>query len=364
MAAAGVVGDHPVELARQQRLPEKFHVFARADRRVHLGQLGGGRGDVQHQVADGHFAAEIDVGKHLGHHQRGLHRLARRQVQQVDVGQRRLVGQVAGDEHRQAFGMRWPRGVVRSQAFERFVFQGDLAVGRHDLGGLAVQRQRNLRGALWHLLARGLDRPHRELEVRVVVTLVLGYHQELLLAVAGAMQTVRAVEHEDLEAGHAELLDQQRDFFEVGFVHRRKVETVVHMEPALGQLEHFGIELLVGPALVQIVLAGAKVVQAGGDPAHGRGLALADRVFGQWRVDAAVHMGVDNAGKRQPAPAVVHLPGQRDIDGRRDFRNPSAADGDIGFMHRVAVRPNHTDVFDQQVVLRLGHEELLEKRRC
>jgi hypothetical protein len=170
-----------------------------------------------------------------------------------------------------------------------------------------VQGERDLPRPLGELLARRLHAAHDELEMRVVVALVLADHQELALAVGRAVQAVRAVEHEDLEARHAELLDQLGDLLDVRAVHRREVEAVVDVEAALGGLQHLGVELLVRPALVQVVLAGAEIVQARRDPAHGGGLALRDRVLEQRRVDAAVHVGVDHAGKGQAVLAVVHL---------------------------------------------------------
>ena len=66
-------------------------------------------------------------------------------------------------------------------------------------------------------------------------------------------------------------LDQHLDFGNVRTVHRREVVAVVDVEAALGELEHLGEEVLVGAALVQVVLAGAEVVEAGGDAALGRG---------------------------------------------------------------------------------------------
>ena len=78
--------------------------------------------------------------------------------------------------------------------------------------------------------SHGLHAAHDEFEVRHVVALVLADHQELALAVALAMQPVRAVEHEDLETADAVLVDQHRDLVDVHPVHRREVESVVDVE--------------------------------------------------------------------------------------------------------------------------------------
>ena len=142
-------------------------------------------------------------------------------------------------------------------------------------------------------------------------------------------------------------------------VHRRQVEAVVDVEAALAELQHLGKELAVRPALVQVVLAGAEVVQAGGHAAHRRGLALADRVFRQRRVDAAVHVRIDHAGEGQPAAAVVDLLRPRHVDARRHLGHLAAGDGDVGVVHRVAVRAHDAHVLDQQVVGRVGSWGLL-----
>ena len=118
------------------------------------------------------------------------------------------------------------------------------------------------------------------------------------------MQAVPAVEHEDLERGDAELLDQRRDLTDVLLRHRREVEGVVDVGAALGGGQHLREELPVGPALVQVVLPGAHVGEPGGDAALGAGPALGLRILAQRVVDAPVLVGVDHAGEGHAAPAV------------------------------------------------------------
>ena len=281
MAAAGVVTRHPIELAGQKRVPQELDIFARPDGRVHLGQVGGFGGDVEHQVADGDFAFEVDVRKHVGHHHRSLHGLARTQVQQIDVGQSRLVSQITRNKYGQPFGMLRPRGAVSGQALQGFVFFDDLGVSRHDLCGFAVQRKRNLACPFGELFARRLDAAHDEFEMGVVVTLVFLDHQEIFLRVRSAVQTVGSVKHENLETGNAKFLDQHRNLFDVGAVHRRQVEPVIHMETALGELQHLGVERLVRATFVQVILTRAEVVEAGRHAAHRGCPALAHGVFGE-----------------------------------------------------------------------------------
>ena len=117
-------------------------------------------------MADRDFALEVDMRESVGHHDRGLHSLARRQVQQVDIRQRGFMCQVAGDENGQSLGMLRTRRAVCGQAFQALVFLDKFGLARHDFGGFAVQRQRDLAGQLRHPLARHLDVAHDELEMR------------------------------------------------------------------------------------------------------------------------------------------------------------------------------------------------------
>ena len=364
VAAARVVADDPVELAGQQRLPEELDVGARADRRIDLGQLRGGRVDVEHQVADRHLALEVDVREHLGHRQRRLHGLARAEVQQVDVGQRGLVREVSRREHGESLGVRRPRRAVGREPLHRLVLLDDLRVGGHDLCGLAVQAERQLARLARHRFAGGLQPAHDEFEVGDVVALVLADHQEVALGVAGAVQPVRAVEHEDLEAGDAVLLDQHRHLLDVRPVHRREVIAVVDVEAVLRDLQHLGEEFLVRAALVEVVLAGAEVVEARGHAAHRRRLALAHRVLVERRVDAAVHVRVDDAGKREAPLAVVDRLRALGGEPRSDLSDLAADDRDVGSVNGVAVRAHHAHVLDQEVELgRLAHRGDSSARR-
>ena len=202
----------------------------------------------------------------------------------------------------------------------------------------------------------------------VVVAVVLSNHQKILLRIRRAVQAVRAVKHEYLEAGDTELFNQLGNFLDVRAVHGCQVKTIVHMKAPFRELEHLGIELLVGPALVQVVLASAKVVQAGRHPAHGRRLAFTDGVLLQRCINAAVHVRIHHARKGQPAVAVVRLFGQGYIYRRRHFGNFAVVDGNVGRVHHVAMRTDHTHVLDQQVVKGFAgsraHGVFLEMRDC
>ena len=198
-----------------------------------------------------------------------------------------------------------------------------------------------------HLLARFLYAAHDEFKVRVVVAVVFANHQKVALCIRRTMQTVRAIKHENLEARHAKLFNQLRDFFDVGAVHRREVKAVVDVETVLRGFEHLWVKLFVRPALIHVVLAGAKVVQAAGHPAHGCSLAFTDRIFFKRGVNAAVHMRIDHAREGQAVSAVMNSLSARHVDPRGYQRHLAVRYRNICIKHHIAVWPHHADVFDQ-----------------
>ncbi len=86
-----MIAHDPVHVPVEHRLPEIFNVGTGADGRVHLGVGAGGRVVVEEQVAHGDFAAEGNVREGARHHEGRLQRLARGQVQEIDVHAARLV---------------------------------------------------------------------------------------------------------------------------------------------------------------------------------------------------------------------------------------------------------------------------------
>ena len=222
-------------------------------------------------------------------------------------------------------------------------------VGGHDLRGLAVQRERDAVRDVRALLAHALDAAHDELEVRDVVALALGDHEEVVLVVRPPVQTVAAVEHEDLERRHPVVVDQRGDLVDVRGLHRREVERVVDERPTLGRGQDLGEQVGVGAALVQVVLPGAHVGQRGGDAALRTGAALGRGVLGQRVVDAPVLVGVDHPGEGQPAAALLD-PSGVGAEVRRDRGDAAALDGDVGVRHVLDAGPDDADVADDQVV--------------
>ena len=82
-----MIADDPVDLAVEYGLPQRLDVLARADRRIDLGVNGALAIRVEQKMSDCHLAAEGDMREHLLHGPRGVHGLARAQVQQIDVQQ-------------------------------------------------------------------------------------------------------------------------------------------------------------------------------------------------------------------------------------------------------------------------------------
>ena len=74
---------------------------------------------VEQKMPDGYFPPERDMREDLLHGPGRIDRLARAQVQQVDVHAVRFIGQVGGDPHREPFGVRRPRRAIGAQTRER-----------------------------------------------------------------------------------------------------------------------------------------------------------------------------------------------------------------------------------------------------
>ena len=163
------------------------------------------------------------------------------------------------------------------------------------------------------------------------------------------MQAMRAIEHEDLVRGDAMALDELRNLADVRRVHGREVVAVVDVEASLRKPQHLGKEIEVRPALVQVVLAGAKVVQARRHAALRRRAALAYRILCQRRVDAGVHVRIDHAGKSESVHAVINSR-RVGAEVRRNARELLAADRDIGLARRALAGAHDAHILDEEVV--------------
>ena len=165
-----------------------------------------------------------------------------------------------------------------------------------------------------------------------------------------AMQSVTAVKHVDLERSHAVLFDQHVDFANLAAVHGREMVGVVDVETARGDVQHLGVKCGVGAALVQIVLAGTKVVQTRGHAALGGGTTFGDRILRKRRVDARVHVGIDQSGESQHAFRIDDT--DRRICGNRVGNEPklTALDRHVLAPYRMLARPHEVKVLDQQII--------------
>src|SRR5205809_7584588 len=99
-------------------------------------------------------------------------------------------------------------------------------------------------------------------EVRDVVFFLRIDHQKFMLCARSTVQTIAAVEHEDLETGHTVLLDELRDLLNLPTIQRSEMESVVDVKPPARNPENFGKQLKVPSAPVEVILSGTEVVQA------------------------------------------------------------------------------------------------------
>jgi hypothetical protein len=185
---------------------------------------------------------------------------------------------------------------------------------------------------------------------------VLGHRVRLGVAAVGR-QVEALVEHVVLEARHAHLGDEPGDLRDVLRGHRREVEAVVDAGVARDPIQHLGEDLAVGPALVQVVLAGAEVGDGGGHAAHRRRGRLALGVLGDVAVDAEMEVAVHPAGKHGLPARVEHLVRVGGIDALFQRGDPLVANADVE-AQLADVRDHHQAVLDHKV--EAGHLFLLE----
>ena len=206
---------------------------------------------------------------------------------------------------------------------------------------------------------------HHELEVRDVVLLILADHQELALRVRCTMQSITAVEHEDLERGDAEIVDQRVDLADVGAIERREMVGVVHPKIAVRLCEDLRVDLRIGAAALHVITTRPHVVEAGRHTALRRRQALAARVLGERPVDAGVHVCIDQPGEREALLAVEHLCGGTRIDTGRHLHDAPVLHGDISLQEAVFLGTDHADILDQQIEFgpHLGHGRFLSVGR-
>ena len=238
-------------------------------------------------------------------------------------------------------------------------------VGAQDVGELAVQADRDGIFDLGVAQHGAVYATHDEFEVRDVVLLVFTDHQKFALRVRGAVQAITAVEHENLERGHAEFVDQHVDLADVRAIERREVISVIDPEVVLRGRQHLGIDLGVGTAALHVIATGTHVIEARGHAALRRRQALAASVRGQRPVNASVHMRVDQARKRQFVFAVDDFTRLSGGNALGQLHHLAIGDGNVEFFDGGFAWTHHAHVLDQQVVFLglLGHGAPVGKNR-
>ena len=136
------------------------------------------------------------------------------------------------------------------------------------------------------------------------------------------------------------------------------MEAIIDPKPSLRLPEDLGHEFAIGATTVEIVMAGAQVVQARGDASHCRGLALGKRVLGERRVDADMHVRIDATWKCETIFGVEHILGLLGLNFRRKSDNLSILDRDIETIDRRLVRANDASILDDGIE-NLVHAEFL-----
>ena len=96
-------------------------------------------------------------------------------------------------------------------------------------------------------------------------------------------------------------------------------------------------------------MAGAQVIQARSDAAHGRGLALRHRVLRQRRVNADMHVRIDAARERQPVLGVENGFRPVGLDIGSELGDLAVLDRNIEAIDRRLIGANHAGVLDHDV---------------
>src|SRR5579863_3040159 len=105
------------------------------------------------------------------------------------------------------------------------------------------------------------------------------------------------------------------------------MEAVVDPEPALRLLVYFRHKLTIRAAAVEVVMAGAQIIQACRDATHGGSLTLRHRVLRQRRVYSDVHVRIDATRKSKTILGIE--------DGLRALRLNVGSDlRDLAVFHR------------------------------
>ena len=96
-------------------------------------------------------------------------------------------------------------------------------------------------------------------------------------------------------------------------------------------------------------MAGAQVIQARGDAAHGRGLALGNRILRERRIDADVHVRVDAARECQAILGVENGLRALRLNIGSELGDLSVLDRNIEAIDGGLVRADHAGILDHNI---------------
>src|SRR5262247_22425 len=181
---------------------------------------------------------------------------------------------------------------------------------------------------------------HDEFEMRNVVALVWPDHQKFILLRRASMQSISSVEHENLERCDPVFRDEILHLIDMPGFDRRDMKAIVDPEAPRRLPEHFGHELTIGAAPIEVVVSRAQIIEARGNASHCRSLALGNRVLRQGRVYSDVHMSIDATRKRETIPGIKGVFGLLGVNLRSKPRDLSILDRNIETIDRGLVRPN------------------------
>src|SRR5262249_2236592 len=135
----------------------------------------------------------------------------------------------------------------------------DLGVGREYVRKLAVKAYADIVGKLGMGGHQSPRRAHDEFKVGDVITILRADHQEFILVGRPSVKPVPTIKHEYFERSDTVVEGEVLHFVDMPRLDRGDVIAVVDPKPPVRLLEHFGHEVAVGAASVEIILPGANV---------------------------------------------------------------------------------------------------------
>src|SRR6266568_8041785 len=144
-----------------------------------------------------------------------------------------------------------------------------------------------------------LCRPHDEFKMGDVIAFLGTDHEKLILVGRWSVQAIASIKHEYLERGDAMIEDEMFHFVDVLGLDWGNMIAVIDPETPLGLIENYWHEVTVRAAAVEIIAPRSHVVEARGNPADRGCLALRNRILGERRIDADMHVSINAARERQ-----------------------------------------------------------------